>query len=619
MTTFQDNIIINNEEDLFYQALISSVDDIIISTDKDFVIKTWNTAAERAYGLSADEAIGKKINELVFHQYINCTREEALKALINNNCWKGYVRVITSIGKPLILQSVVTTVRDVEGKKLGFVTVSRNVTDDLQNKQSLQNFSSILALLEESFLIIDRDYKVVFLRPKGNVQKFFNSDYKVGDDAFKYIIEPYINSVRTAYQKAFNGETVHYESESDTIPKLYFDVTYVPLKDDAGIITNVCVIIKDLTAQKEVQLLQQKKAAAEKSLYITRKFFEDFMENTQLLAWVVDEEGRIHYMNSAYADSFKTAKPGMETHISELYPPDIAKEYFENNKRIIETGTAFETIESRLTDDAATYKIIKFPIVYKDRIMVAGWGVNISDQIAMYESLSLLNQNKNKIVSVIAHDLRAPLSNHAGFINGIVEDYEKLTDAELKENLELLKKGILKCYELTEELLLWARSQLDTIRYNPRKLNASEEIMRVVDTLSYTAKEKDIIIRTVLPLYSEIYADADMFAIVLRNFISNAIKFSKPKSTITVSAKPKKDKLLVSVKDTGVGLREELAEKLLRKLNYESTFGTSGEKGAGLGLIIAKDYIERNNGKMYIESKPGKGSTFTFSVNLFKE
>jgi PAS domain S-box-containing protein len=617
MITLSEAPKLRDEDSFYHQALISSVDDVIISADRNFIIKTWNAAAEKTYEITAADAIGRRMFNVFCHQYIDTTPEQVQRMLVIKNYWKGVVKVITKDGKIIFLESVITTVRDTVQRKLGYVSVSRDVTPDISIKQSLKNFESILTLLDESFLIADRNLKIVFMRLKGDVQRFFNSDYVIGDNALKYIPAKYNAIVKRSFQKALNGKIVNYNAVSDTDPKLYFNVTYAPLKDNAGKVKNACMIIKDFTTQKEMEFLQEKKNAVEKSFIESRKFFEEFMENSPLLAWVIDDKGYIHYMNSAYLNSFNLSKEVIGKNIFELYSKELAEDYFANNIKVIETGNAIAVIEkNRLPLQSATYKIIKFPIFFKDKTMVAGWGVDISDQIAMQESLSLLNQNKNKIMSVIAHDVRAPLGTAANFLHTILEDYEVFTEEQLLNYLELLKNSVSKCYNLTEELLLWARSQLQTINYKPNRLDASAEISRVVESLIHVAEDKKIKIEMQFCDANKIHCDPDMFAIVLRNFISNAIKFSKTRSKIIISTAIKNEKLMISVKDTGVGFKKELAEKLLRKLNYESSFGTKGEKGAGLGLIIAKDYIERNNGKMYIESEEGKGSVFSFTIDF---
>lgn len=618
ITAFKNEPILLNDDLFYHKALISSIDDVIISTDRNFIIRTWNAAAEKIYGIAAKDAIGQKMPGISFHQYVDTTPKCAQKKLAQENYWKGNVRVITKSGKIIFLQSVITTVRDSKQRKIGYVGVSRNITENTSLPRSFQNLQSILNAFNVSFFIIDRDMKIVFMRAKDNVHKFYNSDYHIGDNALKYIPQEFVNIVKQSYEKALNGETVNYNVVSQTQPKLYFNITYAPLKDHLGNITNACLIIRDCTAQKEIELLHEKKAAVEKNLFESRRFFEEFMENSPLLAWIEDDKGDIHYMNDAYLQLFKLKKEAIiGMNIFDLYSKESAEEYLANNKKVLVEGKAIEVIEKgRHPSLPEIYKIIKFPIYFKSETMIAAWGINISEEIARQEDLLLLNQNKNNIMSVIAHDIRAPLGINSNFMSTIIEDYEILSREKLFKYLTMMQQSLATCYTLTENLLLWARNQMQTIRYNPRPLEADKEINKVVENLLLAAENKKILIETRFCFTDEIFADPDMFAIALRNFVSNAVKFSPSGGKIIISTEISGEKLMINVQDSGVGIKKELSEKILRKLNYESAYGTKGEKGTGLGLIIAKDYIDRNNGEMYIQSEEGKGSVFSFTVGF---
>ncbi len=602
---------------LYYQALLAGIDDVVISTDTNFIIQTWNTAAEKIYNLPASEAIGKRTTDVMQHKYIDATDEEVIKKLVKENHWNGLVKVVNS-AEDIFLQTTFSIVKNTNGKKIGYIGISRDVTDEIKTKKSLQNFVSVLMQLEESFLIVDKNYKVSFACPKKNVQNFFNSDYKAGDDAFKYIPQTYLKEIKKAYQRAFAGETINYDVESDGEPKLYFNITYSPLKDDFGNIISVCVIIKDLTDQKEIEFLQQKKNAVEKNLYESRLLFEEFMENSPLLGWVADAEGVIHYMNQRYLKSFEYSEEIIGKNILELYPKELAEGYLANNKMVLETGSIVETIEEdRQPSQLKAYKTIKFPIYYKGCNMIAGWAVDISDQITAQENLLQLNQHKNKLLSIIAHDLRAPLGINASFFKSLIRDFETYSKEELLESIQIISKSFMQCYELVDELLRWGRSQLEHVKFNPLPITIQTEILKVTDTLLEQANRKKVHIETEFNFCGDIFADADMFAIVLRNFITNAIKFSHLNSTVKITTELINDKVKVNVIDNGIGIKDELVKKILEKLNYESEFGTKGEKGTGLGLIIAKDYIEQNGGKLGIESKVGAGSNFNFTVPLY--
>jgi PAS domain S-box-containing protein len=617
MTTLNETNILGVEDDYYYQNLVSNIEDVIISTNENFIIKTWNRSAERVYEINADQAIGKKTTELLFQQYVGNEREEVIRLLLANGYWRGIVEVITLSGKVVILQVVLTAIKDEAGKCIGFVCVGRDITTEAKSKKAVESFASILELLDESFLIIDSNFKVVFLNLQGSLHKALHSDYQVGDSAFKYVPESYHRELKNYCFRALQGETVNYSIEINAGPKFYLDLTYKPIKDDFNSVSCICIIVKDLTIKKEIEVLQQTKKAIEESYFKSRKFFEEFMENSPMPAWVTDRNGIMHYMNQAYLSSFGFSKEDIGKSISEIYPEELANTYLEVNKKVFATEGIIERIEKVSFDNSeSTIKIIKFPIVFKDEKMIAGWCVDISDQVALQESLFQLNENKNKIMSVIAHDVRGPLGINATFIDAIIDEYESSEKLSILKHLKMLKNGILKCYNLTEELLLWAKSQMESVRFKPVAFDANNEISRVLDSVLQLAQEKKIDIETSLCDAEKIYADRDMFDIVLRNFITNALKFSKPGNKIIVASETVGNKLFIHVRDFGIGMKKELADKILNKQNYESTYGTKGEKGAGLGLIIAKDYIEKNGGEMFIKSKENAGTIFSFNIGF---
>lgn len=617
MTTLRETNILTIEDEDYYQSLVSNIEDVIISTDENFIIKTWNKAAEKVYEISTVHAIGKKTTELLFQQYVGYEREEVIRILINEGYWRGIIKVITLSGKVVILQVVYSAIKDESGKHTGYTGVGRDVTAEVKSKKALESFASILKLLDESFLIIDSNFKVLFLNLKGSLHKALNSDYQVGDSAFKYVPESYHRELKNYCFRALRGETVNYSIEINAGPKFYLDLTYKPIKDDFNSVTGICIIVKDLTIKKEIEVLQQTKKAIEESYFKSRKFFEEFMENSPMPAWVTDRNGIMHYMNQAYLSSFGFTRKDIGKSIVELYPEELSNAYLEVNKKVLETENIIERIEKVSYEQyESTIKIIKFPIVFKDEKMIAGWCVDISDQVALQESLFQLNENKNKIMSVIAHDVRGPLGINATFIDAIIEEYESSEKLSILKHLKMLKEGIVKCYNLTEELLLWAKSQMESVKFKPVAIDANSEINRVIDSVMQLAQEKKIKIEINLCDAEKIYADRDMFDIVLRNFITNALKFSKPGNKIIVSTIVVGNKLYIRVRDFGVGIRKELADKILNKQNYESSYGTKGEKGAGLGLIIAKDYIEKNGGEMFIESNGERGSTFSFNIGF---
>jgi len=231
------------------------------------------------------------------------------------------------------------------------------------------------------------------------------------------------------------------------------------------------------------------------------------------------------------------------------------------------------------------------------------------------EELQLLNNTKNKFFSIIAHDLRGPIGSMDSFLDVIIANLESNTREELLKNISLLKNSTRQTFSLLENLLTWARSQRDEIPYEPAWNNLRFIIDECVSIFKIKADAKKI--RYISYLHQDLYCffDAEMIRTILRNLINNATKYTRINSTIEISATKNEQNVVVSIKDTGIGINAKIKEKLFRiDSKMPSAEGTNGEKGTGLGLILCYEFIKKHNGNIWVESEPEKGSTFRFSL-----
>lgn len=234
--------------------------------------------------------------------------------------------------------------------------------------------------------------------------------------------------------------------------------------------------------------------------------------------------------------------------------------------------------------------------------------------------LSELNNSKDKFFSIIAHDLISPFSSILGFSQLLYENFEEFDNKKRKAFVTLLHNGILNTYELLEDLLLWSRMQRNSIDYNPAKENVYLLTTRIIDILKISAEKKTIDIINAVPPELFVYADSFMVSTVLRNLISNAIKFSATETgKIEISAESHttgkhKGMTVICVRDNGVGIRKDNQKKLFDVGENRSTPGTDNEKGTGLGLPICFDFINRHGGHIWVESESGEGSAFCFTL-----
>lgn len=229
---------------------------------------------------------------------------------------------------------------------------------------------------------------------------------------------------------------------------------------------------------------------------------------------------------------------------------------------------------------------------------------------------------KDKFFSIISHDLRGHTGNVLSLANILKEDTNELKEEEKKMFVKYLSDASQNLQLLLDNLLNWAKSQMNDHQVSKRAFNIFSVIEKNVELFKENALRKNIIIDFQSKQVSNVYADKDMIDFVVRNLLSNALKFTKSGDSISVEVLEEDDHLKVKVKDTGIGMTEEQRKALLNSSKENtSTKGTDNEEGTGLGFAICKDFIQRNNGMVYIESKPGEGSTFSFTIptNLTRE
>jgi PAS domain S-box-containing protein len=231
------------------------------------------------------------------------------------------------------------------------------------------------------------------------------------------------------------------------------------------------------------------------------------------------------------------------------------------------------------------------------------------------EELELLNRTKDKFFSIIAHDLRNPFNAIIGFSELLRKDYYEMDHQQRIGLLELINASSESAFNLLENLLQWARTQTNRIKFNPEDFDILDIFQSVSNLYDLVAHKKNLRILNEIEPLTRVYADKNMVNTIARNLISNAIKFSKTGGEIKISSKSNGEMVEISVHDSGIGISKENLNKLFRIDTYHSTSGTLGETGTGLGLIICKEFIEKNNGRIKVASKEGTGTTLSFTLN----
>jgi signal transduction histidine kinase len=239
---------------------------------------------------------------------------------------------------------------------------------------------------------------------------------------------------------------------------------------------------------------------------------------------------------------------------------------------------------------------------------------DVTDRKNIEKQLIQLNSDKDRFISILAHDLRSPFNNLLGLSELLTENLSKFSSEEIKTIVSTIYDTAQKTFSLLEDTLLWASVQSKKITFSPVPTNTSAIIEEVIEILEPVAKFKDIEIKT--NLNKELYANIDiyMFKAILRNLISNAIKFTDNNGKIEISAFHADSKTVIKVTDNGTGMKQETIDKLFSFSPVNSSKGTANESGTGLGLMLCKDFIDKHCGKIWVESTIGKGTTVSFSI-----
>ena len=228
--------------------------------------------------------------------------------------------------------------------------------------------------------------------------------------------------------------------------------------------------------------------------------------------------------------------------------------------------------------------------------------------------LEEMNASKDRFFSIISHDLRSPFTGLLGIAEIITEKIETYTRKELKNKVMKLREISETLYALLENLLTWARIQRGLIEQDPREIDVQEIVALNVALFTANAEQKQITVSNAIPEQTIVYADHTMVDTVIRNLLSNALKFTPAGGRVDISATQAGSSVTVSIADTGIGIDAEYLPKLFRiDTNYKRA-GTAGEQGTGLGLSLCQEFVERTGGKIWVESEVGKGTTFRFTL-----
>ncbi len=377
---------------------------------------------------------------------------------------------------------------------------------------------------------------------------------------------------------------------------------------------------------RNVYIYIRERNQAEKELNTERLHFEQLFQSIPLGVVLLDRNDRVIDLNQGFADLFRiTKKEAVGQPINDLIVPDELKDEGTDTTEKVASGQSiyFETIRKRKDDQRIDVAIKGKPLdMQAGQLAVIGVYQDITERKRADEilrrseqSFRELNADKDKFFSILAHDLRNPFNSIIGFSELLVDRIKhKELDGIDKYAHQILRTSK-NTYELLSNLLAWARLQTGRIDLNNETFNLNSILDESLMLFSETAAEKSITLRRKTIPGIQVTADKTVVGTIMRNLISNAVKFTNPGGTVTIGSEMKDSEVVVWVSDTGIGMNQQMVKELFDPGKNTNRNGTGGEPSTGLGLLLAKEFVEKQGGKIWAESTEVSGSVFYFSVS----
>ncbi|MGE5458295.1 MAG: ATP-binding protein, partial [Methanococcaceae archaeon] len=461
-----------------------------------------------------------------------------------------------------------------------------------------------------------------------------------------------------------NGKTYciqDFATDPDTIPwrekalqNGYHSCISLPLKDEKSVTFGVLVLYSpeaNAFNEEEIRLLEElagnlafginvlrsrdERRLAEEALNESNKQMERIIEGSNNLYWERDLiKGEMVITGNApelLPFNVKEKRPGVYD-FNELVNnvhPDDKEMYFREARAIIEKNKPVYDVEYRKISRSGELIWVhtKGKVVEWDKegnpLKISGTQSNITEKknaedeiLTINNKLKELNATKDKLLSILAHDLRGPFQGFMGLTEELAVNIDAMEKRDIAEYATALNDTAKKIFGLLNNLLEWSRVQTGKMEFKPVRLNLHDEVELIINLFSAAARSKEIEIIVDVSPEAFVFADHTMLSAVLRNLLSNALKFTNCKGKVTLCSKEVNDFIEVCVCDTGIGMNEEIIGKIFRIDSIYTTPGTNGEEGTGFGLVLCKEMVEKNGGKIQAQSTQGSGTKFLFSLPL---
>jgi len=608
-----------------YRTLTEKSNDLIIRFDRDFRYLYVNPSVVKYFGIKHEQFIGKTHNDLGFAKAEYEYWEKKIEAVFLSGI---PAREVTEINRgETIFEWDLIPEFDSSGKVISVLSYSKDITTIVKARNALKvseaKYRIIFANNPNPMVIYDLE-TLCFLEVNQaaiDLYGYTEEEFLAMTILDKRPEEDKILIIDDSKNRDISKNDIHKRDAWRHLKKngdlMFVEVSAHSLNIAGREVRHV--LINDITRRKQL----------EESLRSKSSLMEAQLDSVSEGILIVDEHNFRILNNKRYIDIFTVPKTLLETneHTAVLnYIVGLTKnpEFFRQKVNYLnshpeeKSHDEFELLNGAIIDRYSAPVLGKngeyFGRIwsFRDITELKNAELEISSRNT---ELQKVIADKDKLYSIIAHDLRGPIGAIAGMTEMMADPAQYFSEEEKKELVVELSESSRNAFNLLEQLLEWSRMERGTIDFRPHRLVLAEIVDLSLKVLSKTAKEKGVEMVIDIPLDAKVIADSNMLQTIIRNLVSNALKYTRQGGKVIISAIQNQYKTVqISVKDTGIGMSTEFVENIFNADFNVKRPGTNGEKSSGLGLILCREFIEKHGGKLEVKSEEGMGSEFSLTL-----
>ncbi len=591
----------------------------ILITNPEGNIEYVNPQFCNITGYSEDEAIGKNPSILKSNYHSTRFYKNLWDTISSGRPWKGELYNRHKNGMHFWEEAVISPIVDEKNNIVNYIAIKQDISE---KKQIQQQLSKSQKNLKEAQKIAnvghwEYDIKTDKLNWSDQTYRIYGvspGNFKPTFEKMAQLIHPEdVHRVKRLYFKSLRDKT-HLKTTFRIFTEnknIRYVVQRVTTRfSHTGDPLSSLGTIHDITEQKQTELALKRNETLFRSIFNTSPAGITIFNEEGIVLLTNQSSQKIH----GYSVKEKIGRP----YYLAIHPDSIEEIRDKVTKAFAGNITNFDKEIKFLHKDGHEVWVNSVGSLLPGKIdgkkAIIAVNQDITRMKTNKQKLIELNATKDKFFSIIAHDLKNPFHSILGISEVLLQQIEALDKGEIKELAGAIYNSGQNAYSLLENLLQWSSAQTGRIAFQPEPITLSGLVREVVNLIKGTATQKTVSINSHIPLDYQIVADRNMLHTILRNLITNATKFTSPGGKIDIYSTQDQGYTQIDVKDTGVGMNKETTNSLFALEQKNSKPGTLNEKGSGLGLILCKEFVEKHKGSIWVESSPGKGSTFSFTI-----